>query len=249
MYTAPLVNEPTIGNTATLNRGFDGQLQEARISDIARSVDWLLTEFNNQDDPSSFYSVGVEDCSPVLAISLLEFNASYNSETKATDLNWQASYDDLDDDGFEIQRSWDAQEFQTLDFIPVEGEFDEIITYNFSDRNVTNFGQTQAFYRLRIIEAGNRISYSEIKRVVLAQEQARITVFPNPSTDRFFKVNITGTSVLPAMEMIQSDGKVLLQIPLKSFNETINIPGIAPGIYILRFYSSELITHKRIIVF
>jgi hypothetical protein len=37
---------------------FNGSLDEIRISDIPRSNDWILTEYNNQYDPSSFYSVG-----------------------------------------------------------------------------------------------------------------------------------------------------------------------------------------------
>ncbi|MHA2294347.1 MAG: DUF2341 domain-containing protein, partial [Candidatus Hodarchaeales archaeon] len=37
---------------------FNGSLDEIRISDIARSSDWISTEYNNQYDPSSFYSVG-----------------------------------------------------------------------------------------------------------------------------------------------------------------------------------------------
>ncbi|MFW9833695.1 MAG: DUF2341 domain-containing protein [Candidatus Thorarchaeota archaeon] len=39
---------------------FDGMLDEVRISRVARSADWVLTEFRNQDNPSSFYSVGIE---------------------------------------------------------------------------------------------------------------------------------------------------------------------------------------------
>ncbi|MDN5213093.1 DUF2341 domain-containing protein [Fulvivirgaceae bacterium BMA12] len=61
LYTTPGVDEPTIGNTTTLNRGFDGQIQEVRVSNVARSADWLATEFNNQNDPSSFYSVEPEE--------------------------------------------------------------------------------------------------------------------------------------------------------------------------------------------
>jgi len=33
------------------------KLDEVRISNIARSADWIATEFNNQDDPNSFYLV------------------------------------------------------------------------------------------------------------------------------------------------------------------------------------------------
>lgn len=37
---------------------FSGLLGEIRISNIARSNDWAITDFNNQNDPSTFYSVG-----------------------------------------------------------------------------------------------------------------------------------------------------------------------------------------------
>ncbi|MFX1248547.1 MAG: DUF2341 domain-containing protein, partial [Promethearchaeota archaeon] len=40
---------------------FDGKLDEARLSDIARSANWILTEYNNQYNPSSFYSIGEEE--------------------------------------------------------------------------------------------------------------------------------------------------------------------------------------------
>jgi len=39
---------------------FNGLIDEVRISSIARSADWIATQFNNQDDPSTFYSVGTE---------------------------------------------------------------------------------------------------------------------------------------------------------------------------------------------
>ncbi|MBZ0166355.1 MAG: LamG domain-containing protein, partial [Candidatus Omnitrophica bacterium] len=50
LYTTPTVSQPTIGNTTTEDRGFDGQLQEARVSKVARSADWMTTEFNNMSN-------------------------------------------------------------------------------------------------------------------------------------------------------------------------------------------------------
>ncbi|MFW9941409.1 MAG: DUF2341 domain-containing protein [Candidatus Thorarchaeota archaeon] len=45
-----------------------GQIDEVRISNIGRSADWIDTEYNNQYDPNSFYSIGneiqIEDTSP-----------------------------------------------------------------------------------------------------------------------------------------------------------------------------------------
>jgi len=40
---------------------FNGIIDEARISNTARSADWILTEYNNQFDPATFLSVGAEE--------------------------------------------------------------------------------------------------------------------------------------------------------------------------------------------
>jgi len=37
---------------------FNGTLDEARLSNTVRSADWIVTEYNNQSSPSTFYTVG-----------------------------------------------------------------------------------------------------------------------------------------------------------------------------------------------
>jgi hypothetical protein len=59
---ADYLDEPTLGNTPNNDRDYNGKMQEARLSKTARSADWLLTEYNNQSNPSSFYSVGASNC-------------------------------------------------------------------------------------------------------------------------------------------------------------------------------------------
>ncbi|MHA2303485.1 MAG: LamG domain-containing protein, partial [Candidatus Thorarchaeota archaeon] len=39
---------------------WEGQIDEVRISDVSRSAGWIQTQFQNQNDPSSFYSVSTE---------------------------------------------------------------------------------------------------------------------------------------------------------------------------------------------
>lgn len=47
-----------IGNRGTDNaRNWSGSLDEFRIANVIRSVDWILTEYNNQSSPSTFYTV------------------------------------------------------------------------------------------------------------------------------------------------------------------------------------------------
>ncbi len=50
-----------IGNdTNTVSRGWNGTLDEARVSSVDRSANWITTEYNNQNDPSTFETLGTE---------------------------------------------------------------------------------------------------------------------------------------------------------------------------------------------
>jgi hypothetical protein len=55
--TNTLIGMHGTGNT---NMDFDGTIDEARVSNASRSAGWVLTEYNNQNSPSTFYSVGTE---------------------------------------------------------------------------------------------------------------------------------------------------------------------------------------------
>jgi len=46
-------------------RYFNGTMDEARISNVARSASWIATSYNNQNNPSSFFAVGTEELLPL----------------------------------------------------------------------------------------------------------------------------------------------------------------------------------------
>jgi uncharacterized repeat protein (TIGR02543 family) len=50
-----------IGDRSDHVRKFYGFIDEVRISNIARSADWILTEYNNQLNPLQFFSLGPEE--------------------------------------------------------------------------------------------------------------------------------------------------------------------------------------------
>lgn len=50
-----------IGNDPSKNRGFDGILEEVRISKRALSHQWEMTEYDNQINSDSFYTVGEQE--------------------------------------------------------------------------------------------------------------------------------------------------------------------------------------------
>ncbi|MHA1884706.1 MAG: DUF2341 domain-containing protein, partial [Promethearchaeota archaeon] len=64
-----------IGRNTHDGRSFNGIIDDVHISSIDRSADWIATEYNNQYDPSSFYSIGTEER---VGLSIDDFN--YNKE-------------------------------------------------------------------------------------------------------------------------------------------------------------------------
>jgi hypothetical protein len=48
---------------------FNGQIDEVRISNTARSADWIATEYANQSNPSEFYTLGIEEISSPATLS------------------------------------------------------------------------------------------------------------------------------------------------------------------------------------
>ncbi len=44
---------------------YSGRIDEVRISASARSADWIKTEYNNQNSPSTFYTSVVQEVVPI----------------------------------------------------------------------------------------------------------------------------------------------------------------------------------------
>lgn len=54
----------------------DGDVDEVRISSVVRSDEWILTEYNNQNDPSSFWEVSAEEEVPGIIITPSVFSVT-----------------------------------------------------------------------------------------------------------------------------------------------------------------------------
>jgi RHS repeat-associated protein len=69
-------------DTAGGGENFNGIMDEVRISDSARSADWIATEYNNQSSPSTFYSVGSSSSGTIsVAITALSPSSANANDT------------------------------------------------------------------------------------------------------------------------------------------------------------------------
>jgi hypothetical protein len=86
-----LVIGDTNGESIGSGHYFPGTIDEVRISNNARSTAWIKTSYNNQNSPSSFFSLGPQQYLPV-APAVTTDNASLVQETTAT-INGTLTFD------------------------------------------------------------------------------------------------------------------------------------------------------------
>jgi hypothetical protein len=115
---------------------WEGQLDEVRISSIARSSDWIKTEYNNQSNPSAFYSIGT-DFSPATAVDLVSFTA--RGAGSSVLVEWETAQE-LNNMGFHLYRArnpWGPFTRLTDKLIP--GLSGSVVgrKYSFEDKDVT----------------------------------------------------------------------------------------------------------------
>lgn len=75
---------------------FEGYIDEVKISSVVRSSDWLATEYNNQNDPGTFITIGTEEALAGFSIGeatdTISFTVSINAASASlTQVNYSAT--------------------------------------------------------------------------------------------------------------------------------------------------------------
>ena len=161
-------------------------------------------------------------------------------------LTW-TTYEEKDNNYFEIERSADAKEFIPISKVStkaINGNSTSELTYNFEDNN-TLLGNN--YYRIKQTDKNGAIYYSEV--VVVKQDKINTLsinkVYPNPSTNG--KINITFFA--PEATILTSSitdvvGKVIKQFTHNVFvgdNEiNVNLVGLEKGNYFIRSSTNQM---------
>jgi len=177
-------------------------------------------------DVSSFspFAPGtIDNQSNTLPIELVSFYLLKQSEV--VQLNWVTA-SELNNSGFEIQRSSDAKEWQRITFVEGAGNSNEILKYTFVDNkpNMVNY------YRLKQIDFDGAFEYSQMLYAELASNN-NISIYPNPTNNT---LNISGfdRSEIKTIALYNNMGKLIRKI---SVNTTkIDVSGLSSGYYFIQ---------------
>lgn len=143
------------GGNPTTRKPFDGVIDEVRVASVVRSADWLLTEYNNQQESSTFCSMGEEEGCDVAGgtVSGIDENIFTGESTTLSTtgssgtLQWQSSTDNVtfSDIGGATSASYTTSALTQTTYFRVTAasgdctDVSNIITVNVQGRFLSNY--------------------------------------------------------------------------------------------------------------
>jgi hypothetical protein len=191
------------------------------------------TGFDNQGAFSNTVSITTLN---ILPVNSLSFNVSKNSGANLLQWSTGAEQNTL---YFEVQKSTNAKDFNTISIINASGNSTSTKSYQYSD-NVALLQAPVYYYRLKMVDANGSFTYSNILLIKNAKG-ITVTVYPNPAKDRAI-INVTDKSLLNTnAQLTDISGKLLQNVFITQTVTAINISQYENGVYMLRLANGESI--------
>ena len=180
----------------------------------------------------------------VLPVKLLNFNGEA-SKNKIL-LQWQ-TLTEINNKGFEIQKSTNGRTWEKLVFVEGHGNSIELQKYQSFDMNPEN---GLNYYRLKQIDFNEHYSHSQIVSIDYLEPNSHLTVFPNPSSGYInLEIENPQKQELNAV-VLDIHGRLIWSLHSSrntdTFNQRIFIE--ASGVYFVRIQIGEKIIQEKLIV-
>jgi hypothetical protein len=174
-----------------------------------------------------------------LPVSLISFEGK-RIGSQQVELTWRTAQE-INNRGFEVQRSLDNQQFEAVGFVDGAGNSNITKSYRWTDNNPQS-----AYYRLKQIDFDGKFEYSR-QVFVAATDDQEFKVFPNPwqagkgieftAPQVIQKQNNLRMQVINAMGKTMWEAKGNLNELKTALNQ--NIDQLAVGVYTMRVYADN----------
>lgn len=187
---------------------------------------------------STFYMAAVTS---LLPIRLVSFNGLLSNNT--TQLKW-VTENETATKQFGVERSVDGNTFTAIGSLQASGNTAGQVVYSYADSAVARQSSQVVYYRLKMIDADGKFSYSNVVTIKLGRFSGAIAIRPNPVVnDATVDVNAL-IAEKANWELTDITGKTVLQKPLvlvKGDNTfTINLGKLPAGMYYLKVTGNNI---------
>ncbi|HEX7457888.1 MAG TPA: T9SS type A sorting domain-containing protein, partial [Ginsengibacter sp.] len=201
---------------------------------------------NNNNNPALFsdYSLSNSVTQGNLPVTFLNFDGKLINNT--AQLTWSTATE-INNKGFEVEKSTDGQTFNGIAFINGNGTSSIVNSYSYTNIKVLSGSN---YYRLKQVDIDGNFNYSSTIR--LDFKHFDWAIFGNPiSTNSWIQLQVAKTSNI-AFQVYTIDGRLVKTINKGTVSEgtysvPLNLGNAASGIYIVKLISDNQIFSKQII--
>ncbi len=215
--------------------GFFQYLDPAATA-IVPHGDGYYAEFTVNSFSEFWFNNGGANISQPQPIILFSFDAAKQSG-KAL-LSWKIR-NEINAAKFVIERSADGINYTDIDSIAANGAGQ----YNFTDAQPL---PGVNYYRLKIVQRDGVYTNSVKRKLDFGNNGDDILIYPNPVINE--TLFISASANCSSAILYDESGKLVKSFALQGTNNTINIKGIAKGIYLLKIFSDNSIHTEKILV-
>jgi hypothetical protein len=229
------------------------------ISPIEPTPD-LMHDLSNSDDPANIGGVYIRQGSSASASNLILDGirigtawsdlvpvelTSFTSTVAGNNvtLNWSTATE-TNNQGFEVERSFEGDEFTTTGFVAGHGTTTEPKSYSYTDNNLVTGSYS---YRLKQVDFGGTFSYSDVVNVdVTAPAEFDLAQnYPNPfnpSTRIDFSLAVDSKVSLKVFNVLGQEVASLLNGNLSAGSHQLNFDASAlnSGVYLYRIEANGI---------
>jgi hypothetical protein len=151
------------------------------------------------------------------------------AQEKANALKW-ATASEENNAYFEVERSFDALNFEYITKINGAGNSTVTQNYAFNDQNAAVLYQNTVYYRIKQTDFDGKYSFSNTVTIRRTEKEDRIIAFPNPSGTGIF--SLSGNKDANSTALLTN---VLGQrIAVTILNSTLDLSSMPAGVYFLQ---------------
>ena len=224
----PRFINPT-GTAATVNLHINPAIASV-ASNAGTPIASVTDDFDGDARSATTPDIGADEFTTALPVTLVNF---WGQKQAADNILYWTTATEINNKGFELQRSIDGNTFTTLSFIPskaTNGNSSSLLNYEAVDLQPSTGNN---YYRLKQVDKDGNASYSNI--VLLKGDETTIAtvvaVYPNPVTDHLDVMITTKENANVSLMITDMNGKTI----------TIQNAQLAPGTNRMRVNTSLLV--------
>jgi hypothetical protein len=170
-------------------------------------------------------------------VKLMTFNAR-TDDNKTVELGW-ATASEENSEAFDIERSFNGLEFETIGAVKAKGTSNSMVNYQFTDKTP----EAVNYYRLRMVDKDGSYSYSDIRRVDIGTAtvsgKEKMLLYPIPAQDNL-KITLNNKEIIRTVKVYNAVGILIGTYKDVGRGELeMNVSGMSNGVYIIEVTNSE----------